>query len=42
MLSVVADWIPVHDAIYSKQTVDYEVFEEAVLDTTGFDVKIEG
>lgn len=42
MLSVVDDGIPVHDAIYSKQTVDYEVFEEAVLEATGFDVKIEG
>jgi hypothetical protein len=42
MLSVVDDGIPVHDAIYSKQVVDYKTFEKTVLDTTGFDVKIDG
>jgi DNA-binding transcriptional MerR regulator len=42
MLSVVDDGIPVHDAIYSKQVVDYKVFEKTVLNVTGFDVKIGG
>jgi DNA-binding transcriptional MerR regulator len=42
MLSMVDDGIPVHDAIYSKKVVDYGVFEQAILDKTGFDVKIEG
>jgi len=42
MLSVVNDGIPVHDAIYSREVIDYKVFEETVLNTTGFDVKIEG
>lgn len=40
MLSVVDDGIPVHDAIYSKHDIDCEVFEQAVLDQTGFEVKI--
>lgn len=42
MLSMVDDGIPVHDAIYSKKVVNYGVFEQAILDKTGFDVKIEG
>ena len=42
MLSMVDDGIPVHDAIYSKKVVDYGVFEQVILDKTGFDVKIEG
>lgn len=40
MLSVVDDGIPLHDAIYSKQDVPLEVFEQAILDQTGFEVKI--
>lgn len=40
MLSVVNDGIPVHDAIYSKEDIDCEVFEKAVFDQTGFEVKI--
>lgn len=40
MLSVVNDGIPVHDAIYSKQKLPCEDFEEAVLKQTGFGVKI--
>lgn len=40
MLSVVSDGIPVHDAIYSKQQIPCSVFEQAVLDQTGFEVKI--
>ena len=42
MLSMVSDGIPVHDAIYSKKVVDYGVFEQGILDKTGFEVKIEG
>lgn len=42
MLSVVDDGIPVHDAVYSKQVVDYKNFEKTILDTTGFEVKIDG
>lgn len=42
MLSMADDGIPVHDAIYSREVIDYKVFEETVLNTTGFDVKIEG
>jgi len=40
MLSVVDDGIPVHDAIYSKQVVDFQDFEDAILSKTGFEVKI--
>lgn len=40
MLSVVPDGIPVHDAIYSKQHVPFSLLEQAVLNQTGFDVKI--
>lgn len=40
MLSCVSDGIPVHDAIYSKQSVKLEDMEKAVLDQTGFEVKI--
>ena len=30
----------VHDAVYSKESIDIEVLEEAVLENTGFEVKI--
>jgi DNA-binding transcriptional MerR regulator len=40
MLSIVDDGIPVHDAIYSKQELAFEVFEKAILDQTGFQLKI--
>jgi DNA-binding transcriptional MerR regulator len=40
MLSVVNDGIPVHDAIYSQQQLPCEDFEKAVLEQTGFEVKI--
>lgn len=40
MLSVVNDGIPVHDAIYSKQKLPFKDFEDAVLQQTGFEVKI--
>ncbi|MCC4275995.1 hypothetical protein [Marinomonas communis] len=40
MLSVVDDGIPVHDAIYSKHLVPFTDFEAAILDQTGFEVKI--
>jgi hypothetical protein len=40
MLSVVPDGIPVHDAIYSRHQVPLEVFEKAILDQTGFEVKV--
>jgi hypothetical protein len=40
MLSVVNDGIPVHDAIYSKHKVPFPLFEQAVLNKTGFEVKI--
>lgn len=40
MLSVVDDGIPVHDAIYSKYEVGFEVFETTVLEKTGFEVRI--
>jgi len=39
---LVDDGIPVHDAIYSREVIDYNLFEKTVLNTTGFDVKIEG
>ena len=42
MLSMVDDGIPVHDAIYSKEVLVDGVLEEAILDKTGFDLKIEG
>jgi DNA-binding transcriptional MerR regulator len=40
MLSVVNDGIPVHDAIYSKHKVPFRLFEQAVLNETGFQVTI--
>jgi len=40
MLSVVDDGIPVHDAIYSKHKLPPKVFEKAVYEKTGFEVKI--
>jgi hypothetical protein len=40
MLSVVPDGIPVHDAIYSRHQVPLEVFEKAILEQTGFEVKV--
>ena len=40
MLSVVDDGIALHDAIYSKHNLPCDVFEKAVLDQTGFEVKI--
>jgi hypothetical protein len=40
MLSVVNDGIPVHDATYSKHKVPFHLFEQAVLNKTGFQVKI--
>lgn len=40
MLSVVDDGIPVHDAVYSKRQLPFGVFEQAVLERTGFQVKI--
>jgi hypothetical protein len=42
MLSVVDDGIPVHDAIYSKQEVEYKYLQDVVLEKTGFEVKIDG
>ena len=42
MLSEVDDGIPLHDAIYSKQDIAYTDFQDAILEKTGFDVKIEG
>ena len=32
--------IDVHDAVYSKEVIDMGVLEKAVLETTGFEVKI--
>lgn len=32
--------IDVHDAVYSKETIDIGVLKQAVLETTGFEVKI--
>lgn len=40
MLSVVDDGIPVHDAIYSKHELPCIAFEKAILEQTGFEVKI--
>jgi hypothetical protein len=40
MLSVVPDGIPVHDAIYSRHQVPLEAFEKAILEQTGFEVKV--
>jgi hypothetical protein len=40
MLSVVDYSIPVHDAIYSKQKLKSEIFQDAIFTQTGFDVKI--
>lgn len=40
MLSVVPDGIPVHDAIYSRHQVALEDFEKAILERTGFEVKV--
>lgn len=40
MLSLVDDGIPVHDAIYSKQQLPFSVFEQAILDQTGFELSI--
>jgi DNA-binding transcriptional MerR regulator len=40
MLSLVDDGIAVHDAIYSKQVVPFKDFELAILNQTGFEVKI--
>lgn len=40
MLSILDDGIPVHGAIYSSQKIAFEVFEDAILDHTGFQLKI--
>lgn len=40
MLSVVDDGIPLHDAIYSKHELPCRDFEKAILEQTGFEVKI--
>ena len=32
--------IYVHDEVYSKEAIDMGVLEQAVLETTGFEVKI--
>ncbi|GLX85507.1 hypothetical protein tloyanaT_17590 [Thalassotalea loyana] len=40
MLSVVDDGIPVHDAVYSKQKLPFKDFEDAILEQTGFEVKV--
>lgn len=40
MLSVVDDGIPLHDAIYSRHQIPFSVFEQAVVEQTGFEVKI--
>lgn len=40
MLSLVDDGIPVHDAIYSKRTIPFQDFEDAIFKQTGFEVKI--
>lgn len=40
MLSVVDDGIPVHDAIYSKEELPFSDFEDAILQQTGFEMKI--
>ena len=40
MLTVVDDGIPLHDAIYSKHDLPCKDFEEAILEQTGFEVKI--
>jgi hypothetical protein len=40
MLSVVPDGITVHDAIYSRHQVPLEAFEKAILEQTGFEVKV--
>nr|WP_297350124.1 hypothetical protein [uncultured Glaciecola sp.] len=40
MLSIVDDGIPVHDAIYSRQELAFEVFEKAIMAQTAFEVRI--
>jgi gas vesicle protein len=40
MLSIVDDGIPLHDAIYSKQELAFEVFEKAIMAQTAFEVRI--
>ena len=40
MLSIVDDGIPLHDAIYSRQELAFEVFEKAIMAKTGFQLKI--
>jgi len=40
MLSVVNDGIPVHDAIYSKEMLPFDTFEKAILQKTGFEMRI--
>jgi hypothetical protein len=40
MLSIVDDGIPLHDAIYSRQELAFEVFEKAIMAQTEFEVRI--
>lgn len=42
MLSVVEDGIRAHDAISSKCKIEYNVLQSTILESTGFEVKIEG